>query len=575
MTLLSYLNLILIINLAGQLLLTNLVVGQNDEDNGFLQALNETKVDLVYPFDESHEHSRCQPMKIPFCENVQYNETMLPNFLGQKSQQDIIHEINIYTPLMQVGCSPDLKLFLCSVYAPICFDHMNGTKPLSLFPCRSLCESARQGCISHLRQLDKDWPPALQCDKFPDKRRDKAVLCVGKEDESRYSQNSFDSNDRSESISSAITRDLGFVCPKNFEVNSYILHLNGKTYNNCAMPCDDVPLDKAGTRIVRFTTGILAIVCLISTTFTCISFLLDTKRFEYPARPIVIIAFCQLIVASAYLLGFITNNKISCNDPADPPRSLPNMRMVRTITMGNKKGSCTLQFMALYFFQMSSMFWWLMMTISWCMIANLKWAPEAVGSVARYFHLFSWTIPALLTIYLSVLGDIEGDALTGTCYVSMSNQESIGLFVMTPTIICLSAGCVFLALGFKSIWDSRETLRIEYGKQTDEHNRLVVRILLFSLFFIIFSILLIWCHYHEQANLNSWMLSWLSNICKNREYSIPCPVRDFTSYSPHYSTFILKFVATMALGIISAVFMMSEKTLTAYREVAELSNYRT
>lgn len=456
---------------------------------------------------------------------------------------------------MKVGCSPDLKLFLCTVYAPICFDHVNGTRPLFLFPCKSLCESARQGCSTHLKQFINDWPPALQCDKFPDKKRDTGVICVGKDEESKFAQNGIASNDRSDSFSSEIKRDLGFVCPKNFEVNSYKLHLNGKTYNNCAMPCEDVLLDKNHTQIVRITTGILAIVCLLSTIFTCVTFLLNTKRFKYPARPIIIIAFCQLLVAACYLIGFITSNKISCNDPAEPPKSLPNMRMIRTITMGNKKGSCTLQFMALYFFQMSTIFWWLMMTISWYMIARLKWAPEAVSSVARYFHLFSWTTAALLTIYLSVLADIEGDPLTGTCYVSVSNQESIRTFVVYPTLMCTIAGCLFLSSGFKSLWDSREALRREYGKQTDEHHKLVVRIALFSLLFVTFTVILLYCHYYEQNNLNSWMLSWLSNICKNRDYSIPCPVKNFSNLAPHYSTFILKYVATMAIGINSALFV--------------------
>lgn len=550
-----------------------LVNAQHEDESLLFQSLNDTRFDSMetYPIDESHEHSSCQTMRIPFCENVAYNRTMLPNIFGHHTQTDVINEINIYHPLVKVNCSPDLKLFLCTVYAPICFDHVNGTKPLLLLPCRSLCESAKQGCFSHLKQFTSELPSAFQCDKFPDKKN---VICVGKEDDNKFARNSFDTAESSESYNPAITRDLGFVCPKNFEVNGYTLNLNGKKYNNCALPCDEVLLDKNNSHIVRITTGILAIVCLLSTIFTCATFLVDTKRFKYPARPIIIIAFCQFMVALCYFIGFITSNKISCNDAAEPPKSLPNMKMIRTTTFGNRKGICTLQFMALYFFQMSVMFWWLMMTISWYMIARLKWAPEAVGNVARYFHLISWIVPGLLTIYLSVLGNIEGDPLTGTCYVSMSDQESIRAFVVYPTLFCLVFGLVFLGLGFKSLWDSRETLRREYGKQTDEHHKLIIRIGLFSVLFIIFATILLYCHHYEQANLNSWMLSWLSHVCKSREYSIPCPVRNFSNQAPHYSTFVAKYVATMATGIISALFMLSEKTLSAYRDVAELCNYR-
>lgn len=563
-----------ILLVAGLLASRNLVYCQDDDFAGLLQFLNDTRFVSTnnqddFSSDEDYE-ARCHSMNIPFCESINYNQTLLPNFLGHKTHQDVITEINMYHPLIKVNCSPDLKMFLCTVYAPICFDNMNGSRPLSVPPCRSLCESARQGCLDHLKLFHREWPRSLACDKFPDKK-DKSVLCASKDDESKLSHSNFESNERSDST---ITRDIGFVCPKNFEVASYTLRLNGKTYNNCAMPCEDVLLDKNTTPIVKLSTGILAIICIVSTVFTCMTFLVDTKRFKYPTRPIIIIAFCQFIVAACYFIGFLTSNSISCNEPVEPPKSLSNMRMIRPVTNGNKKGSCTLQFMALYFFQMSTMFWWLMMTISWYMIARLKWAPEAVSNVARYFHLFSWTVPALLTFYLSVLGNIEGDPLTGTCYVSISNQESIRLYVMYPTLICLIGGCGFLIAGFKSIWDSRENLKRDYGAQTDEHYKLVIRIGLFSMLFITSTMVLLYCHHYEQNNLNSWMLSWLSRICKNREYSIPCPLKNFSHNAPHYSVFMLKYTATMAIGIISALFMLSEKTLIAYREVAELCNYK-
>lgn len=559
---------------AGLLLPHKSVDCQNEVFADLLQALNDSTSTInreYYPTDDINE-SRCQPMKIPFCESIGYNQTMLPNFLKHETQQEVETELNVYDPLMKLGCSPDLKLFLCTVYAPICFDQMNGSKPLFLLPCRSLCESARQGCSNNMKNFNSEWPKVLQCDKFPDKK-DKGALCVSKDDEPKFSTHGNDFNEKS-IYGPSVTRDIGFVCPKNFEVASYTLRLSGKTYNNCAMPCEDVLLDKNSTHIVKLSTGILAAVCIISTVFTCMTFLLNKKRFKYPTRPIIIIAFCQLIVAVCYLIGCLTSNSISCNDPAEPPKSLPNMRMIRPVINGFKKDTCNILFMTLYFFQMSTMFWWLMMTISWYMIARLKWAPEAVSKVAGYFHGVSWTIPALLTCYLSVLGNIEGDSLSGTCYVSVSDQESIRLYVIYPTIICLVGGCGFLIVGFKSIWDSRENLKRDYGAQTDEHYKLVSRIGLFSMLFITFTLILLYCHHYERNNLDSWMLSWLSRICHDREYSIPCPLKKFSPYSPHYSVFMFKYAATMAIGIISALFMLSEKTLIAYREVAELCNYK-
>jgi frizzled protein 1/7 len=513
---------------------------------------------LEFPYDES---SKCEPMQISFCERVDYNRTMLPNHLGHSTQVEVEGVINVYEPLVKIGCSPDLRLFLCAVYAPMCFDHGHETD-LKLLPCQSLCNSTRRACATHLKRLGLDWPEPLNCSRFPD-GRNKNVLCVGNDSHIMDGPHGGDLLDRE-----LPSRDLGFSCPKNFEVNSYTLHLNGRKYNNCAMPCEDLYLDRSATKTVRLTIGILAVVCIISSVFTCATFLIDTKRFEYPARPIIIIAFCQLIVATCYLVGFLTHNKIACNDPVEPPKHLPNMKMIRSMTMGNKKGSCTLLFMAMYFFQLSTVLWWLMMTISWYMIAKLKWAPEAVNCVARYFHFTTWTISALLTIYLSVLGDIEGDPLSGTCFISVSNEESMRTFLIIPVTICLVLGCAFLAAGFKSIWDSREILRLKFGDQTDEHFKLVIRIGLYSLLFILFTSIYVYSHQYELSNQSTWKMAWLNRVCKIRDYSIPCPTKNYIG--PHFITFIIKYTATMAIGILSASFMMSEKTAKAYREATAM-----
>lgn len=501
---------------------------------------------VPYPPEESNE-PRCQEMNIEFCHNIGYNRTMLPNIMNHNTQTEVITEINVFDPLLRLNCSPDIRLFLCAVYAPPCFEQ--DVEPISLPPCRSLCESARQGCSIHLSPFSQPWPEKLRCERFPDGRK-ADQMCVGKDTGAEYSN-----------TAQTVTRDLGFVCPKNFQYDSYTLHLNGKAYKNCSLPCEGVLLSKFHTPVVQVVTFILAIISIVSTLYTCSRYLSDTSKFEYPSQPIIIISFCQFAVALCFILGFLTDNKVACNDPLEPPSDLPNLKMIRAITTGNKKGFCTLQFMALYFFQMSAVLWWLMMTISWYMIAGLKWAPEAVGSTARYFHTFSWTMAALLTIYLSVSGKIEGDPLSGVCYVSTSTEETIRDFVIYPISICLLIGCVFFLLGFKSLRDSRETLKRVYGKQTNEHQNLINRIGLYSILFITFSCILLYCHYYEQKNRDSWMLAWLAKICKNREFSLPCPSKNIGYQSPQPSTFILKYLATMAIGIISALFILSEKGL--------------
>lgn len=51
----------------------------------------------------------------------------------------------------------------------------------------------------------------------------------------------------------------------------------------------DWPLFRAGT-------------CLVLSGFTVLTFLIEMDRFQYPERPIFILAFCQLMVAIGFIL---------------------------------------------------------------------------------------------------------------------------------------------------------------------------------------------------------------------------------------------------------------------------------
>ncbi|TDH11279.1 hypothetical protein EPR50_G00059200 [Perca flavescens] len=102
----------------------------------------------------------CEPISVPLCVGLPYTETVLPNALGHKSQEDAGMEIHQFYPLVKVECSPHLKPFLCSVYTPEC---VSGTpRP----PCRTLCEKARYGCESLMNKFGFRWPEALRCEAF-------------------------------------------------------------------------------------------------------------------------------------------------------------------------------------------------------------------------------------------------------------------------------------------------------------------------------------------------------------------------------------------------------------------------
>ncbi|XP_061574495.1 atrial natriuretic peptide-converting enzyme-like [Cololabis saira] len=102
----------------------------------------------------------CQPITVPGCQDLPYTETILPNSLGHKTQEEVGLEIHQFYPLIKVDCSPQLKPFLCSVYTPKC------VLGRARSPCRTLCEQARSGCEGLMNKFGFQWPQSLQCDNY-------------------------------------------------------------------------------------------------------------------------------------------------------------------------------------------------------------------------------------------------------------------------------------------------------------------------------------------------------------------------------------------------------------------------
>ncbi|XP_075996414.1 uncharacterized protein LOC142990491 [Genypterus blacodes] len=105
---------------------------------------------------------RCEPLTMPLCEGLSYNQTLMPNLLGHQTQKQAAIKMSFFDSLVKTVCSVDIRLFICSVYAPRC---EAGEVQM---PCRSLCERARQGCESLMTGFGVSWPVELRCDAFPE-----------------------------------------------------------------------------------------------------------------------------------------------------------------------------------------------------------------------------------------------------------------------------------------------------------------------------------------------------------------------------------------------------------------------
>lgn len=515
-------------------------------------------------------HGRCEPITIPLCKDIQYNETIMPNLLNHQKQEDAGLEVHQFFPLVKVQCSPDLQFFLCSMYAPVCT-----IIERAIPPCRSLCMSARLGCEGLMNKFGFRWPESLDCDKFPEANTEE--LCVGENNTDRSNPHQQHLNPQtgygpSIPFSPAGNFSREFICPIEFRVPQgldYVFRVGKKIEKNCGAPCDMMFFKPEERRFAKIWIGCWSVLCLLSTLFTVLTFMVDTHRFRYPERPIIFLSLCYFVVACTHVVGIVMGDDVACNEPFAPPSDLEGVNMVRTITQGNKKEWCTILFMLLYFFSMASSIWWVILTLTWFLAAGLKWGHEAIENSSHYFHLAAWTVPAIKTITILAMGKAEGDILSGVCNVGVWNVDSLRGFILAPLCTYLLMGTSFLLAGFISLCEIRTVMKMD-GTKTDKLEKLMIRIVVFSVLYTVPAISVLACYFYEQTYLETWMLTWQREMCDQKYFSIPCPDNPSVPTAVHnvkpvFAVFMIKYLMTLVVGITSGFWIWSGKTFNSWK----------
>nr|XP_056713069.1 frizzled-1 [Euleptes europaea] len=509
------------------------------------------------------DHGYCQPITIPLCTDIAYNQTIMPNLLGHTNQEDAGLEVHQFYPLVKVQCSAELKFFLCSMYAPVCT-----VLEQALPPCRSLCERARQGCEALMNKFGFQWPDTLRCEKFP--VHGAGELCVGQNASERATAAPspgpplWTSPPQPRPPGGAPPSGAGarFTCPRGLQVPAY-LNYRFLGEKDCGAPCEPgrpygvMYFGPQELRFARTWIGIWSVLCCASTLFTVLTYLVDMRRFSYPERPIIFLSGCYTAVAVAYVAGFLLEEKVVCNERFAEDGA-------RTVAQGTKREGCTILFMMLYFFGMASSIWWVILSLTWFLAAGMKWGHEAIEANSQYFHLAAWAVPAIKTITILALGQVDGDVLSGVCFVGINNVDALRGFVLAPLFVYLFIGTSFLLAGFVSLFRIRTIMKHD-GTKTEKLEKLMVRIGIFSVLYTVPATIVIACYFYEQAFREQWEKSWFAQSCKS--YAILCPSNHHhPPMSPDFTVFMIKYLMTLIVGITSGFWIWSGKTLNSWRK---------
>ncbi|TNN02937.1 hypothetical protein fugu_010424 [Takifugu bimaculatus] len=429
-----------------------------------------------------------------------------------------------FMPLVNLRCSPDVHRFLCQAFFPACIENT------VYRPCREECNTVMSECKANIEVFGISWPPELQCDKLD------PCFLTGHETSTETTP-----------VTSSTKRDLGFWCPLQLKTKPGL----GSSFlgtQDCAPPCSNMYFKPHDIEFAKSFIGVCSIICLGATLFTFLTFLIDVKRFRYPERPIIFYAVCYSFVSLMYFIGFLLGNNAACTKATHPAS-------VDTVVLGSQSKGCTLLFMLLYFFSIAGLVWWVILTITWFLAAGPKWSCEAIEKKAVWFHSAAWGIPGSLTVMLLALNKVEGDNISGVCFVGLYDLDALRYFVLAPLCVGVIVGLFLILAGIVSLNNVRQVIQHDERNQ-EKLKKFMIRIGVFSCLYLVPLVTLLACYTYEQSHRSAWERTWIADRCQ--EYSIPCPFEAAESDRPDLSLFLVKYLMTLVVGI-SAVFWVSSK----------------
>ncbi|RWS29368.1 Frizzled-8-like protein [Leptotrombidium deliense] len=545
---------------------------------------------LCFGYANGNEKERCEEITIPMCRGIGYNYTSMPNQFHHDTQEEAGLEVHQFWPLVEIQCSDDLRFFLCSMYTPICIDDYHGRLPA----CRSVCDRAKSGCAPIMRQYGFAWPERMNCEDLPP-YGDQDHLCMDSKegaapaqtvdnfasvpssisptvtkatavkeqkertDRTRYKANrNYKGNRQDHRLgankppTAVLNADLGSSdcrCECKKPMITFTDAMDRKYYNrvetgsviNCLKPCNSVFFPEKQQSLAALWVTVFAIACAVTTSLTVLTFITDPERFRYPERSIIYLSACYLMVSIGFIVrSWIGHKPIACEDS-----------MIRYQATGPGAAACVTVFLLIYFFGMASSVWWVILTLTWFLAAGLKWGNEAIAGYSQYFHLVAWFVPTVKSIIILAMGAIDGDSFTGICYVGNQDLNNLKNFVLIPLCVYLGLGFVFLLAGFISLFRIRSVIRQQARAKADKLEKLMIRIVISSILYIVPGSIVIACYFYEFYNREKW----------EKTYNCRCVVPPL---EPYYFVFLLKYIACLIVGITSSFWIWSGKTIESW-----------
>ncbi|XP_048864698.1 smoothened homolog [Brienomyrus brachyistius] len=483
--------------------------------------------------DHCKKTSTCEVLKYNTClgSPLPYTHTSLILAEDSDSQEEVLEKLAMWSGLRNAPrCWAVVQPLLCAVYMPKC---EGGKVEL---PSQSLCQATRVPCA--IVEQERGWPNFLKCSKFP-------VGC-----QTEVQKIKFNTSGNCEA-----------PLVKTDNQKSWYKNVEG-----CGIQCNN-PLftdeEHADMHVYIAAFGSITLFC---TFFTLATFLADWKNSNrYPAVILFYVNACFFAGSIGWLAQFMDGARKEIVCKSDDTMRLGEPSSTETL-------SCVIIFVIVYYSLMSGVIWFVMLTYAWhTSFKALGTTHQPLTGKTSYFHLVTWSIPFVLTVAILAIAEVDGDSVSGICFVGYKNYFYRAGFVLAPIGLVLIIGGYFLIRGVMTLFSIKSKHPgLLSEKAASKINETMLRLGIFGFLAFGFVFITFGCHFYDFFNQEEWERSFReyvlceANVTIAHQTNKPAPQCAIKN-KPSLLVEKINLFAMFGTGIVMSTWVWTKATLLIWK----------
>ncbi|XP_060885580.1 protein smoothened [Labrus mixtus] len=421
--------------------------------------------------DQCKKTTTCEALKYNTClgSPLPYTHTSLILAEDSSTQEEAFEKLTMWSGLRNAPrCWSVIQPLLCAVYMPKC---ENGRVEL---PSQNLCLATRRPCS--IVDRERGWPNFLKCDHFP-------LGCSNEVQKLKF-------NTSGQCEAPLVKTDIQSSWYKDVE--------------GCGIQCDNPLFTEEEHNDMHAYIAYFATITLLCTFFTLATFLADWKNSNrYPAVILFYINACFFVGSIGWLAQFLDGAREEIVCKSDNTMRLGEPSSSETL-------SCVTIFIIVYYSLMSGVIWFVMLTYAWhTSFKALGTTHQPLSGRTSYFHMVTWSIPFVLTVAILAIAEVDGDSVSGICFVGYKNYRYRAGFVLAPIGVVLVVGGYFLIRGVMTLFSIKSNHPgLLSEKAASKINETMLRLGIFGFLAFGFVLITFGCHFYDFFNQAEWERSF-------------------------------------------------------------------